>query len=73
MNDLSVNTSDADYVDRLIDQVVADPDRVDDVKKLLRHKIAAPDRLNVVDAPKRTTPTPEIDDDVEDLWDNVPI
>lgn len=73
MTDLAINTSDVEYVDRLIDQVVADPDRVEDVKKLLHHKMAAPEGLNVV--PERSAPTSSLadDDDVEDLWDNVPI
>ena len=73
MNDLAINTADADYVDRLIDQVVADPERVDDVKKLLRHKMAAPEGLNLVEKAQPTTPVVDVEDDVEDLWDNVPI
>ena len=73
MNDLAINTADADYVDRLIDQVVADPERVDDVKKLLRHKMAAPEGLNLVEKAQTTTPVVDVEDDVEDLWDNVPI
>ena len=73
MNDLAVNTLDAEYVDRLIDQVIADPERVDDVKKLLRYKMATPDGPNLVQ--KHGAPAPSLvdDDDLEDLWDNVPI
>lgn len=73
MKNLAVDTSDADYVDRLIDQVVADPERVDDVKKLLRYKMAAPEGLNVVEKPVRATAKTVIDEDADDLWDNVPI
>ena len=72
MTDLAGHPKDADFVDRLIDQVVADPKRVDDVKTLLRHKMSEPDALNLVD---RTVPAPAVDqdEDVDDLWDNVPI
>ena len=72
MKDLAGHPSDADFVDRLIDQVVADPERVDDVKTLLRHKMAAPDALNVVEKPS-VVAAPAAEDDVDDLWDNVPI
>ena len=73
MKDLGEYPSEADFVDRLIDQVVADPDRIDDVKTLLRHKMAAPEALNVVSDAKTRSVSDATEDDVDDLWDNVPI
>lgn len=73
MKDLGEYPSEADFVDRLIDQVVADPDRIDDVKTLLRHKMAAPEALNVVSDARAHSVADATEDDVDDLWDNVPI
>lgn len=69
MKDLAGHLMDAEYVERLIDQAVADPDRIDDVKMLLRHKMSSPNVLEVV-APQPAR-VHEMDED--DLWDNVPV
>ncbi len=70
MKDLTEGPAQLDYVDRLIDQVVADPARGDDVKTLLKHRMTEPESLSVVRAKSESLP---LDDDVEDLWDNVPV
>lgn len=63
-----------DEVDEIVDALVADPTRANDVKAILRHKISAPDIVRMV-APKtgsaRAAITEEDLDD--DIWDNVPI
>lgn len=70
MKDLTGNMLDTDYVERLIDQVVADPTRVDDVKTLLRHKMTGSEPLSVVSS---EVPEAYSAMDVDDLWDNVPV
>jgi len=63
-----------DEVDEIVDALVADPTRADDVKAMLRHKISAPDIVRMV-APKvgiaKDAVTDEESDD--DIWDNLPV
>ncbi len=74
MKDLAGHSTDADFVDRLIDQVVADPDRVEDVKTLLRHKMTADKPLApVIETTRKQAEQASEEDDADDLWDNVPI
>lgn len=73
MNDLAGHPMDADYVERLIDQAIADPDRVADVKMLLRHKMNSPKGLEVVSPPAPRNAVASRDADEDDLWDNVPV
>ncbi len=58
-------------VDEIVEALVADPSCAEDVKALLKQKLAAPDVVRMI-APKRQAPT-AANDDAEDLWDNVPI
>ena len=70
----AIRASDADDVDALVEALVAHPERADDVKALLRRKLAAPDVVRVLMPEKAITDTPkDIDDSEDDLWDNVPI
>ena len=74
MKDLPEHMNGRDDVDHLIDQLMADPSAAEQVKKILRHKIASPDVVAV--APRPITPKETdvaVDEDVEDMWDNVPI
>lgn len=73
MNDLAGHPMDAEYVERLIDQAVADPNRVDDVKMLLRHKMTSPKGLEVVEPSPVQAPAAVDEADEDDLWDNVPV
>ena len=63
-----------DDVDVIIDTLLAEPERAEDLKTMLRHKMAAPE-VGAVAHAKPVAAPPEIDtqDDVEDLWDNVPV
>ena len=70
MKDLAGDPAELDYVDRLIDQVVADPTRGDDVKTILKHKMKEPDALAIVRKPLSPARSEE---EADDLWDNVPV
>ena len=70
MADLTGAPAELEYVDRLIDQVVADPARGDDVKTLLKHKMSDAEAFALVEKQSQSV---HGDDDVEDLWDNVPV
>ncbi len=63
-----------DEVDDIVDALVADPRCANDVKALLRRKIAAPDIVHMV-APRvpssKTSVSGEESDD--DVWDNMPV
>ena len=63
-----------DEVDEIVDALVADPTRANDVKAILRHKISAPDIVRMV-APKTANVKAAVtDEDLDDdIWDNVPI
>ena len=63
-----------DEVDEIVDALVADPTRANDVKAILRHKISAPDIVRMV-APKAANAKSVVtDEDLDDdIWDNVPI
>lgn len=76
MKDLPHPERERDDVDHLIDALVADPGSAEDVKTLLRHKMAAPGVVAVAPStlkkPCEATAA-EADEDVDELWDNVPI
>ena len=76
MKDMPHAENERDDVDHLIDSLVANPSSAEDVKTLLRHKMAAPDVVTVAPStlkrPCEATAVDE-DEDVDDLWDNVPI
>ena len=55
-----------DDVDRLIDKLLAEPDRVEDIKSKLRRSLGK-DRVVSL------RPVSSASDDVDDMWDNVPV
>lgn len=55
-----------DDVDTLVDTLLAEPDRADDIKSMLRHKL---DMAGIV----HLKPVPASTDDLDDMWDNVPV
>ncbi|MXQ06772.1 hypothetical protein GQ651_02820 [Alphaproteobacteria bacterium GH1-50] len=73
MKDLPATYGDRDDVDHLIDRLLADPGTVEDVKTLLRHKMSAPDVIAVAPVCARSLQADRAEEDVEDMWDNVPI
>ena len=73
MKDLADTYADRDDVDHLIDRLLADPGTADDVKTLLRHKMSAPDVVAVAPVTSRRTRQTDTEDDLEDMWDNLPI
>lgn len=62
----------SDDIDRIVDALLENPDRVSDIKTLLRNKMTAPETVRVVN-PVAVSSTVEDDGDVDDLWDNVPV
>lgn len=72
MKDLPTTATGDDDIDRIVDALVADPTRADDIKCLLRGKIAAPDSVNVA-FPAARYSAAVAQTDVDDMWDNVPI
>ena len=62
---------DAD-VDAIVNAVLADPSCANDAKALLTSKLKAPETVRVV-APKPVPVHVATQDDVDDMWDNVPI
>ena len=75
MKDLTTCDSDVqirDDIDRIVATILADPERAEDMKALLRLKMVAPEVLAAVpDVPVARRPAPE--PDVDDLWDNMPV
>ena len=61
-----------DDIDRIVDALLANPERVSDIKTLLRNKMIAPETVHVV-RPVAAASTVEDESDLDDLWDNVPI
>ena len=59
-------------VDAIVDAVAADPSCADSAKALLTNKMRAPEMVRVV-APKPAPTKAAVQDDVDDMWDNVPI
>ena len=59
-----------DDIDRIVAVLLNDPTRADDMKHLLRQKIKAPSAVRLA-VPRVSVRAME--EDVEDLWDNVPV
>lgn len=59
-----------DDVDRIVAALIRDPSRADDIKDVLRQKLTAPDTVRVA-LPTRYNRSTE--DDLDELWDNVPV
>jgi hypothetical protein len=59
-----------DDVDRIVDALVADPTRAEDLKSVLRSKLVAPDAVRVA-LPFRAVSVAS--EEAEDMWDNVPV
>lgn len=59
-----------DDVDRIVDSLLADPDRAEDVKSLLRRRLMDPGPVRFKPV---VIPRSQASEDVEDMWDNVPV
>ncbi|MGI9388961.1 MAG: hypothetical protein ACR2O1_02790 [Boseongicola sp.] len=63
-----------DEVDEIVEALVADPTRANDVKALLRRKIAAPGVVQLVVPSKEGQKSVVIEEDSDDdVWDNMPV
>lgn len=60
----------SDDIDRIVDVILDDPRRVDDMKRLLRTKMSAPDDVSVL---PNTAPVASRAVEPDDMWDNVPV
>lgn len=63
-------TRPTDDIDRIVAVLLNDPGRADDMKHLLRQKMKAPSSVRVA-VPR--VPVRAMAEDVEDMWDNVPV
>lgn len=61
-----------DDIDRIVDALLENPERISDIKTLLRNKMIAPETVHVVNPVATATATAD-DGDLDDLWDNVPV
>lgn len=61
-----------DEVDEMIEALVSDPSRAEDIKALLKRKIAAPAPAGAV-PPGRAQVLAFGDEGEDDPWDNVPV
>ena len=59
-------------VDAIVDAVAADPSCADSAKALLTNKMRAPEMVRVV-SPKPVVAKVASFEDVDDMWDNVPV
>ncbi|MBT8418737.1 MAG: hypothetical protein KJO42_14975 [Silicimonas sp.] len=59
-----------DEVDRIVDTLLANPGHAEDIKSQLRRRLREDPVVRVVAA---NYSTPSIRDEVEDMWDNVPV
>lgn len=55
-----------DDVDRIVDTLLAEPARADDIKTLLRHRLGMDRVVHLKSAVNAS-------DDLDDMWDNVPV
>ncbi|MEL7460547.1 MAG: hypothetical protein AAFX45_11100 [Pseudomonadota bacterium] len=62
----------SDDIDRIVDALLENPERVSDIKALLRNKMIAPETVCVVNPVAASVPVDD-DSDLDDLWDNVPV
>ncbi len=62
-----------DDVDALVDTLVRDPSKADDVKAVLKSRILKPQPVNLKSEPAVAKANFEDDQDDDDLWDNVPV
>jgi hypothetical protein len=77
MKGITAKVATRDEIDRIVDGLLADPSRVDDVKGALRrgfvavlpHPVPGQSRPDDASAPARLATAPGDDDD---LWENVP-
>lgn len=59
-----------DEVDRLVDSLLTNPDRVDDIKSQIRRRIMASRVVPLSSVPPSVRASSE---DEDDMWDNVPV
>ncbi len=63
----------ADDVDALVDTLIRDPSKADDIKAVLKKRISRPQLIDIT-AEESVLPSSSDDDDDEgDMWDNVPV
>lgn len=55
-----------DDVDRLVDTLLAEPARAEDIKTQLRRRLRS-------DGAAHLKAVPTVADDLDDMWDNVPV
>lgn len=60
----------SDDIDRIVDALIADPSRAEDMKSILRGKMRSPGKVKVAFAAPGLT---EAALEAEELWDNVPV
>ncbi|MEL7027230.1 MAG: hypothetical protein AAGO57_08395, partial [Pseudomonadota bacterium] len=69
MKDIMEPGRERDDIDRIVEALLDNPERAQDIKNLLRQKMNAPDVLRVMSATAAERPDdPEPDSD--DFWDN---
>lgn len=59
-----------DELDRIVETLLAHPERASELKSLLRHRIENP---SVVQFSPVAAPLPAPVEDADDMWDNVPV
>lgn len=57
-------------VDRIVDGLLSDPKRIDDVKALLRRQLSDSRVVHLRSRPRYRAATR---DEIDDMWDNVPV
>lgn len=71
MKSTAAKSATTDDIDRIVDGLLADPSRADDVKGALRSRLAAGAATPVRTLEKAPRTRPSHDED--DMWENVPI
>lgn len=61
-----------DDIDRIVDALLENPERISDIKALLRNKMDAPEKVRVAYPVSGDAPLPD-SSDLDDFWDNVPV
>lgn len=72
LKDIVESSQPRDDIDRIVDALLENPERVSDIKVLLRNKLDAPEKVHV--AYPVSGDAPPVDEcDLDDFWDNVPV
>jgi len=62
-----------DDVDHLVDELMKDPSRAEDIKAVLKQRISKPQPVNFKTEPASIRSFVGDDNEEDDLWDNVPV